>query len=100
VNINYFSYLYSDEKTYNYKFVELFGEPRPREMNFFTSDTRYPTYFGEKPSDFEALCKINEHYADIAASIQKVTEEILLKLVINLHKETGLKDICMPGVWG
>lgn len=97
VNMDYFSYHYSDEKTYNQKFVKLFGEPRPREMNFFTSDTRYPTYFGEKPSDYEAQCKINEHYADIAASIQKVTEEILLKLVTSLHEETGLTNLCMAG---
>jgi carbamoyltransferase len=97
VNMDYFSYHYSDEKTYNQKFVKLFGKPRPREMNFFTSDTRYPTYFGEKPSDYEAQCKINEHYADIAASIQKVTEEILLKLAVSLHKETGLANLCMAG---
>ena len=97
VNMDYFSYHYSDERTYNQKFVKLFGEPRPREMNFFTSDTRYPTYFGEKPSDFEAQCKINEHYADIAASIQKVIEEILLKLATSLHEETGLKNLCLAG---
>jgi carbamoyltransferase len=97
VNMDYFSYHYSDERTYNTQFVKLFGKPRPREMNFFTSHTRYPTYFGEKPSDFEAQCKLNEHYADIAASIQKVTEEILLKLVISLHEETGLTNLCMAG---
>jgi len=66
-------------------------------MNFFTSDTRYPTYFGDKPSDYEAQCRINEHYADIAASIQKVTEEILLKLAVSLHQETGLTNLCMAG---
>ncbi len=97
VNMDYFSYHYSDEKTFNQKFVKLFGEPRPREMNFFTYDTRYPTYFGEKPSNFEQLCKVNEHYADIAASIQRVTEEILLRLANSLHKETGLKNLCMAG---
>jgi carbamoyltransferase len=97
VNMEYFSYHYSDEKTFNDKFVRLFGEPRPKEMNFFTSHTRYPTYFGEKPADFDAQCKLNEHYADIAASIQKVVEEILLKLVTSLHQETGLTDLCMAG---
>jgi carbamoyltransferase len=97
MNMDYFSYHYSDEKTFNDKFVRLFGEPRPREMNFFTSETRYPSYFGERPSNFEEQCTINEHYADIAASIQRVTEEILLKLAMNLHRETGLTKLCMAG---
>ncbi len=73
-NMDYFSYHYSDEKTFNSKFEDLFGKPRPPEMHFFTSDTRFPSYFGEKPSNFNELCKVNEHYADIAASIQRVTE--------------------------
>ena len=97
LNMDYFSYHYSDEKTYNRKFVKLFGKPRPREMNFFTSDTRFPEYFGDKPSDYGEQCRINEHYADIAASIQKVTEEILLKMAVSLHEETGLTNLCMAG---
>jgi len=97
LNMDYFSYHYSEEKTFNEKFEGLFGTPRPREMNFFTSNTKYPTYFGEKPSDYEQLCQKNEHYADIAASIQKVTEEILLGLAMNLHKETGLSKLCIAG---
>lgn len=97
MNMDYFSYHYSDERTFNTKFEQLFGEPRKPEMHFFTSSTRFPSYFGEKPANYEELCRINEHYADIAASIQKVTEEILLKLVNSLYKETGLKNLCMAG---
>ena len=97
INMDYFSYHYSDEKTFNSKFVDLFGKPRERESSFFTSGTRYPSYFGDKPANFQELCRENEHYADIAASIQKVTEEILLKLINSLHKETGLKKLCLAG---
>jgi len=97
LNMDYFSYHVSDEQTFNRKFVELFGAPRPREMNFFTSETRYPAYFGEKPPDYKEQCLKNEHYADIAASIQRVTEEILLKLALNLHKDTGLTKLCLAG---
>jgi len=75
INMDYFSYHYSDEKTFNSRFVDLFGKPRERESSFFTSGTRYPSYFGDKPANFQELCRENEHYADIAASIQKVTEE-------------------------
>jgi len=97
INMDYFSYHYSDEKTFNSRFVDLFGKPRERESSFFTSGTRYPSYFGAKPANFQELCRENEHYANIAASIQKVTEEILLKLINSLHKETGLKKLCLAG---
>jgi carbamoyltransferase len=97
INMDYFLYHYSDEKTFNSRFVDLFGKPRPPESFFFTSNTRFPSYFGEKPSNYSELCRENEHYADIAASIQKVTEEIMLKLVNHLHKETGLDKLCIAG---
>jgi carbamoyltransferase len=66
-------------------------------MHFFTSATRFPSYFGEKPADFAEQCGLNEHYADIAASIQKVTEEIILRLAMDAHAQTGLKKLCMAG---
>jgi len=97
INMDFFTYHYSDEKTFNGQFEKLFGQRRPPEMHFFTSETRFPSYFGAKPSNFEELCRINEHYADIAASIQRVTEEIILKLALGLHKETGLTKLCMAG---
>lgn len=96
-NMDYFSYHYSDEKTFNAKFENLFGKPRLPETYFFTSNTRFPSYFGEKPSNYSELCRVNEHYADIAASIQRVTEETLLKLVNSLYKETGLNKLCIAG---
>ena len=34
---------------------------------------------------------------DIAASIQKVTEEVVLRLANTLHKETGEKNLCLAG---
>ena len=97
LNMDHFAYHYSDEETFNGQFKKIFGKPRKPEMNFFTSNTRFPSYFGEKPSDYKELCRENKHYADIAASIQKVTEEVILKLVNSLHEKTGLKKLCMAG---
>ena len=97
INMDYFSYHLSDEKMFNSKFEDLFGAPRKPEMHFFTSTTRFPSYFGEKPSNYGELCRYNEHYADVAASIQTVTEEIVLKLANSLHKETGLTKLCLAG---
>ena len=97
VNMDYFSYHYSIQRTFSSKFEDLFGKPRDPKMNFFTSHTRYPSYFGEKPSNYEELCRTNEFYADIAASIQRVTEDVLLKLVHSLHKDTGKRNLCIAG---
>lgn len=97
INMDYFSYHYSDERTFNSRFESLFGKPRRPESHFFTSGTRYPSYFGPKPTDYSALCRENEYYADVAASVQRVTEEILLKLADSLYKETGLSKICLAG---
>ncbi len=66
-------------------------------MLFFTAASGFPTYFGEPPANFNELCKLNQYYADIAASIQQVTEEVLLGMARSLHKETGLKRLCMAG---
>ncbi|MBN1272400.1 MAG: carbamoyltransferase [Candidatus Aminicenantes bacterium] len=97
LNMEYFSYHHSDEKTFNARFANLFGKPRTPETPFFTSDTRYPAYFGERTANYEERCRENEHYADVAASIQRVTEEILLKLVRSLHERTGQKRLCLSG---
>jgi carbamoyltransferase len=36
-------------------------------------------------------------YADIAASVQRVLEEILVDLARSLQRETGLEDLCLGG---
>jgi carbamoyltransferase len=97
LNMEYFSFHYSTEKTYNDKFAALFGTPRPEKMLFFTEETGFPKYFGAPPSNMAELSKMNKHYADIAASIQKVTEEVLLNMAKSLHKTTGMKNLCMAG---
>jgi carbamoyltransferase len=95
--MDYFSFHRSAHSTYNGKFVELLGTPRDPSANFFTSSSGYPSYFGEKPKNYDSLAAQNEHYADVAASIQVVTEEMLLKMAGHLHRETGLKRLCLAG---
>jgi carbamoyltransferase len=97
LDMDYFSFHHSTSRTYNHKFVELFGEPRPSKMMFFTDATGFPKYFGKPPDDYPSLSRLNQHYADIAASIQQVTEELLLAMANNLHRETGLKRLCIAG---
>ncbi len=97
LDMDYFSFHYSPEHTFNSKFIELFGEPRDPKALFFTSTTDYPSYFGAKPGNFSELCRQNEYYADVAASIQAVVEEVMLKMARNAHRETGSKRLCLAG---
>jgi carbamoyltransferase len=97
LDMDYFCFPHSTERTFNRKFEGLFGEPRPPKMLFFTAASGFPTYFGTPPANFKELCKQNQHYADIAASIQQVTEEVLLCMARNLQKETGMKRLCIAG---
>ncbi|MEW6679952.1 MAG: carbamoyltransferase N-terminal domain-containing protein, partial [bacterium] len=97
LNMDYFSFHYSPDKTFSPKFESLFGKPRDPKSHFFTKESGFPIYFGEKPGNFEELCEENQYYADIAASIQKVTEEAILNMVNCLYKETGLKKLCIAG---
>jgi carbamoyltransferase len=97
LDMNYFSFHHSTEKTFNGKFIELFGPPRDPKALFFTPASGYPPYFGDKPSNYTELGRQNQHYADVAASIQAVTEEVLLKMAHYVYEETGLKRLCMAG---
>jgi carbamoyltransferase len=41
--------------------------------------------------------ELNQKHKDIAASVQKVCEELILHILNNLQKRTGLKNICIAG---
>lgn len=75
LNMRYFSYHYSSHAAFSRKFCDVFGTPRA-------------------PKDSNTL---DPYYADVAASIQSVTEDILLKLAHQAYKETGSKNLCMAG---
>jgi carbamoyltransferase len=94
LNMDYFSYHHSTSRTFNRKFIELFGEPRVHDADFYTPAIMRTL---SKPGWNEATAKINQHYADIAASIQYVTEEIVLKMARHAHELTGSRNLCMAG---
>jgi carbamoyltransferase len=73
LNMKYFAYDYGLTMT-NERFSKLFGHP-VRAME------------GE----------MEQFHWDMAASVQKVTEEIVLRMVRSLHERTGLKNLCMAG---
>jgi len=56
---------------------------------------RFSTLFGGPPRDPES--KLEQRHKDIAASVQKVTEEIMLKMASYLHRETKMENLCLAG---
>jgi carbamoyltransferase len=76
-DMRYFAYHYSRDNTLAQAFSEHFGKP-----------ARDPK-LGDKSLD--------PYYCDMAASIQQVTEEILLRMIQHLHGLTGAKNLCLAG---
>ncbi|OGD88868.1 hypothetical protein A3I53_01585 [Candidatus Curtissbacteria bacterium RIFCSPLOWO2_02_FULL_40_13b] len=97
LNMEYFTFHKSADKAYSGKFVDLFGAPRPRDLHFFTKSSGYPSYFGEKPQNWAELCTLNQRYADIAASIQAFTEEVILKLADFVRSRVKSENLCIGG---
>ncbi|OAI50945.1 hypothetical protein AYO46_08975 [Betaproteobacteria bacterium SCGC AG-212-J23] len=73
LNLEYFDYCTGLTMT-NDKFAELFGGP------------------ARKSED-----RLTQREMDLAASIQAVTEEVVLKLAKGIQKETGEKNLCLAG---
>ena len=60
------------------------------------TNNKFHNLFKNKPRN-PATDKINQFHMDIAASIQKVTEEVMVKLAKSLKKEFNLKNLCLAG---
>ncbi|MEM2121954.1 MAG: carbamoyltransferase [Candidatus Woesearchaeota archaeon] len=72
LNMKYFAYTYS-EIMFSKEFIKLFGKPR-------------------KPGT-----EITERDKDLAASLQKILEEVLIKISKHAKEITGEENLCMAG---
>ena len=87
---------------FNIKYQDLVNEyvrssPIVKHPYLYQGSFEYPSYFGEKPGNYQELCTVNQHYADLAASIQRVTEEVLLGMVQHLKQTTDSENLCIAG---
>lgn len=73
LNMDYFDYL-GGTRMINDAFEEVFGHPR-------------------RAPDTE----IEAHHFDIAASVQRVTEDVLLALATDIYETTGRDNLCLAG---
>ena len=60
------------------------------------TNKKFNELFGQKPRD-AVKEKITQFHMDIAASIQKVTEEIMIKLLRSIRKDYNIKNLCLAG---
>ena len=60
------------------------------------TNKKFNKLFGQKPRD-AVKEKITQFHMDIAASIQKVTEEIMIKLLRSIRKDYNIKNLCLAG---
>ena len=60
------------------------------------TNKKFDSLFGQNPRNPEKE-KITQFHMDIAASIQKVTEEIMINLAKSIRKEYGIKNLCLAG---
>tara|TARA_B100000700_G_scaffold322557_1_gene424343 strand:- start:45 stop:1880 length:1836 start_codon:yes stop_codon:yes gene_type:complete len=60
------------------------------------TNNKFDSLFGEKPRN-PKKDKLTQFHMDIAASIQKVTEEIMIKLAKSIKNEYDLENLCLAG---
>ena len=60
------------------------------------TNDHFHNLFGQKPRNPKNE-KITQFHMDIASSVQKITEEIMIKLSKSIRKEYGIKNLCLAG---
>lgn len=79
LDMSYFDYHTTSKRSFSDRFVATFGAPR---RPFEPLDPTTPE---------------GARYADIAASVQRALEDVLVDLTKKLHEETGCSDLCLGG---
>ena len=60
------------------------------------TNDKFHNLFGQKPRDSKKE-NLTEFHMDIAASIQKVTEDIVIKLAKSIKQEYNIPNLCLAG---
>jgi carbamoyltransferase len=75
----FFEFQTTADRSYSSKFLDLFGPPRQP----------------YDPIDLDS--SEGRRFADCAASVQRVLEDVLVDIATRLRRETGLHDLCFGG---
>jgi carbamoyltransferase len=59
------------------------------------TNQRFEALFGGPPRNPESM--LEQRHMDLAASIQKVTEDVLMRMAGEIHGQTGMKNLVLAG---
>jgi carbamoyltransferase len=89
LDMSYFSFHHSNRRAYTPKLLALLGvEPRKRDERFWTE---------HDPDATEDDLARSRRYADVAASVQELTERAIVNLARAAHRETGSTNLAFAG---
>ena len=90
-----FEFLTPSLLPYTDEFLRRFGAPREPEADFAVQRSDLP----DNLTDAEAaeILRSSRHYADLAASVQRCTEELMLHVVAKASAIAGTRNVCLAG---
>jgi carbamoyltransferase len=94
LDMDAFSYHYDAQRSFSPVFERVFGPPRNPGTRFVTSKT---SLYDDPAAPSGAELKENQRFADVAASVQAVTEELVLGLAAQARRVSGSKNLCLAG---
>lgn len=88
IDQKYFNFLAPQTIPYTNALIELLGVPREPESPFMIVNDALNT---------DPVIEKSKYYANVAASLQKCTEDVILHVVSRAIKRTGINNVCMSG---
>ena len=98
LDMDYFCFHHSTDKTFNRKLRGSVRRPAASEDAVLHRGARASRSTSETPpANYGEECRLNQHYADVAASIQRVTEELMLGMANKLYQTNRPEALCIAG---
>ena len=85
MDMDFFTYEYSNKSNLGKKFYNLFGDPRKKESPFLSDSKK------------NLILENQVYFADIASSLQNVIEDQIVNMAKNLRVSTKSDNLCYAG---
>lgn len=90
LDMEYFNFSNPEEVSYTARLVDRFGPPRQ-------ADARFAVPYDSAKKACAGIDEDSIRFANIAASIQACTEEVVLHVIKSAIERTGVRDVCLAG---
>ena len=96
LDMDFFSYESSSHSNLTQKFIGLWGQPRAKEAPFFLPELA--DELNQDSNEYShAVIEQSRYYADVAASVQRFVEDLVLRFARRLRESTGSDNLCFAG---